>query len=151
MDLLALAAQAHVTLLNVALAAAAGVLLFSGVLAVALVAGRGVAPVAPALLDWLVVGTIVSVAAAGILGLPLFAGTGGPRDGLHVVYGIVALLALPLARSMGAGSPPDPADEPRPASSAGRPREELTAREAAWLAGGSIITLGVLFRLSSTG
>lgn len=129
MDPLALAAQAHAALLNVAAVAAGGVLILAAALALGLFAGRAVPQPLRALVDWLVIAAVLTVAVAAALGLPLLASTGGPRDGLHAVYGVVALLALPLARILGAG-PPRETDGPT-ADEAGEARGAPTVRSMA--------------------
>jgi hypothetical protein len=101
------------------------------------------------LIEVLIVAVPGVVALSAAAGLVLLAGTGGPRDGLHAVYGVVALVALPLTRILGAGPPPHD-DDPR-----GRPAEpastQLTRGPALWLVAGAAITLGALLRLAGTG
>ncbi|NJD26837.1 MAG: hypothetical protein FIA92_00885 [Chloroflexi bacterium] len=149
MDLVGLADQAHRALTVLAAVAAAGVL---GLSPLGLLVARSNRPVPPPLraaIDWLIVLVPLLVAAAAAFGLLLFVATAGPRDGLHAVYGAVALVGLPLARILGAGPPLDIDDDAgrAPAPAAG----ELTGRLVTWLVLGAIVTLGALLRLAGTG
>src|SRR5512138_560623 len=104
--LLALARGGHVVL-AVAVAVLVGL-----VTLVALGAGLRRKPPGERL-DLLLGITLVAAVLNGVLGLLLFPG-GGPADGLHVVYGIVAVVALPLARILAAGPPPEDDSAERP-------------------------------------
>ena len=50
-------------------------------------------------LVWVVIG----LALAGVLGLIVLVGSGPPDDLLHIVYGVLAVSALPLAAAIAAG------------------------------------------------
>jgi len=115
---------AHATLAIVVAVAAAATL----VAAIALRAGS--AP-ARGWVDRAILGALALVALDGLLGLTLVALGHAPTDLLHVVYGVAALLVLPVARY------------------AGRTRE--LRRRALWVAGGSVVLLGILLRLAQTG
>jgi hypothetical protein len=115
---------APATLARVVAVAAAATL----VAAIALRAGS--AP-ARAWVDRAILGALALVALDGLLGLTLVALGHAPTDLLHVVYGAAALLVLPVARY------------------AGRARE--LRRRALWVAGGSVVLLGILLRLAQTG
>jgi hypothetical protein len=149
MDLVGLAAQVHEALTAIAALSAVGVLVLASA---RLIVGRPDRPVGlplRAVIEWLVVAVPLLVALAGVVGLILLAGTGGPRDGLHAVYAVVAIVTLPLARVLGAGPPTDMVGEPSLAGDS--PSDELTRRLAAWLAVGALATLGALLRLTGTG
>jgi len=74
-----------------------------------------------------VIGLIVATALAGILG---FATGARPTDGLHLLYGGVAIVAIPVARSFRSGT---------------RPRDDLVVMV------GLLVLAGVLYRLFATG
>lgn len=82
-------------------------------------------------LDRTILAAIAVIALEGLLGLALVASGHAPTDLLHVVYGVAALLTLPLARWAG--------------------RSADLRRRALWVGGGSLILLGILFRLAQTG
>ncbi len=149
MDVLGLIAQFHQALTVLAALAAAGVLVLAPAGYILLRRDASPAPRIPAALDWLVLAVPLLAAFAAVLGIVLLAGTGGPRDGLHAVYGAVAVVTLPLARIMGAGPPPGP--EAEAADAARSAPAELTRQLAAWLALGALVTLGTLLRLAGTG
>lgn len=79
----------------------------------------------------LVVVTVVAVATVALLGLLTLAGGGAARDSLHLVYGTLAVAALPVAAIYAVGHP-------------------LLRRLVTWLAGGAAL-LALLLRLSQTG
>jgi hypothetical protein len=79
----------------------------------------------------LVVVTAVAVATVAVLGLLTLAGGGTARDSLHLVYGALAVAALPVAAIYAVGHP-------------------LLRRLVTWLAGGAAL-LVLLLRLSQTG
>jgi hypothetical protein len=149
MDLVALAGQAHGALHTVSVGGAGGMLVAASAAWLVTLRQRLVPGVLRALIEVLIVAVPGVVALSAAAGLVLLAGTGGPRDGLHAVYGVVALVALPLTRILGAGPPPHD-DDPR-----GRPAEpastQLTRGPALWLVAGAAITLGALLRLAGTG
>ncbi len=156
MEALALVAQVHAALLLAAAAAAGAVAALAPGLWLVFRRRPGPPWAARALLDWLIVAVVASVGLSAILGVLLFAGTGGPRDGLHVVYATVALVALPLARLMAAGPPADDVPPGR-RSTADQTQAtspvpgSLTGQLVAWLVAGGVATLGALLRLSGTG
>jgi hypothetical protein len=77
-------------------------------------------------------GAVVLVAlAAALLGLLLLATGSAPADPLHLVYGVVAVVALPLAAAFAAGR---------------RPRSQSLA-----LLLGAAVEIGVIVRLFQTG
>jgi hypothetical protein len=80
--------------------------------------------------DRAILATEAAVALALLAGLPELATGQGPRDGLHVVYAVVAIVALPVGRGWG-GLARGP--RPLPVGLAG------------------VILLGVLVRLAQTG
>ena len=60
-------------------------------------------------LDLAILAIEVVVLVGVVTGLLRFLATGGPDDGLHVLYAVVALGALPIARFWrGIGPPPSP-------------------------------------------
>ena len=65
-----------------------------------------------------------------VLGILLFAGGRRPRDTLHLVYAVAAVLVMPVAWSMVR-------------------REQSRAR--LYQLGGTVLLLGVIFRLATTG
>jgi hypothetical protein len=83
------------------------------------------------------VGDRLVLAALGATGLAALLGAGSvvtsrpPSDALHIVYGVVALAVLPIARYIG--------------------RAGSDRRRAAWLALGSAVQLAVFVRLLQTG
>ncbi len=74
---------------------------------------------------------VVGAAAAALLGLVLLVGGPGPGDPLHLVYGVVAVAALPVAVIAAAGR---------------RPRTQSLVLLAA-----ALVEVGVLVRLVQTG
>ena len=71
------------------------------------------------------------LAAQVLLGLVSYAAGGRPGENLHLVYGLAAVSFLPFAGFFAAEAPPKP---------------------RSWvLAGGGLLTLGVLFRSWATG
>jgi hypothetical protein len=80
--------------------------------------------------DGLILALIVATAAAALAGPILAVGGKAPLDPMHVLYGVVAVVAVPLARLAGARSP---------------------RRANAWIITGSLVTVGVLLRLWATG
>jgi hypothetical protein len=84
--------------------------------------------------SWIDRAILVALALVAIdllLGAVLLAVGHAPMDLLHVVYGGVALVVLPVARWAG--------------------RAGDVRRRALWVAGGSVVLLGVLLRLLQTG
>jgi hypothetical protein len=82
-------------------------------------------------LDRAILAALAVVAADAAIGLVLVASGHAPTDLLHVVYGAVAIVVLPLGRWAG--------------------RSTDLRRRALWLAGGSVVLLAVLARLAQTG
>ncbi len=76
-------------------------LLAAGWLAVTIAIGRPVARLAIINLAW-VTGL---VAIAALLGLVVLASGPGPHDALHLVYAVLAVVALPLTAWIAAGRP----------------------------------------------
>jgi hypothetical protein len=84
------------------------------------------------LVDRLILGGLLLVAAALALGPVLVLARGvGPADALHLVYAVVALLAMPLARL--------------------EAMRRRSARLGWWVCAGGLVTLGALLRLWATG
>jgi hypothetical protein len=82
-------------------------------------------------LDRLVLALLAATGVGAIVGIGVLVGVQPPSDGLHLVYGIVAVIAVPVARLI-----------------AGMRR---SARLGWWLAAGGLVTLGALLRLWATG
>jgi hypothetical protein len=89
---------------------------------------RGHSP--PALYPLLHRAAALFIAAEVILGAALFASGRRPHDGLHLLYAAAAILVMPLARSMVR-------------------RDKSKAR--LYQLGGTVLLLGVVFRLTATG
>lgn len=106
---------------------AAGLALVVGGLAVAASVRGAMARFA---MDRAILATEAVVAVAIVTGLVQLGATSGPRDGLHLLYAAVALLALPVARAWRGGRR---GPQPLP------------------LAIGALVLLGVLVRLAQTG
>jgi hypothetical protein len=123
-DLVAAAAVLHAWL--AAAAVLAGVAIT--VAAVAAVAGR---TVSRRLLDRLLLALLGTAGLAAVTGPVIWLGGRPPADPLHIVYGAVAVLALPIARA-----------------AAGRRPTGIVAR---WLLLGSLLTMGALLRVWMTG
>jgi heme A synthase len=77
-----------------------------------------------------------SVLAAGLIGAVMVAAGSRPGDPLHFLYGPAALIALPVAISVGAR-------KTRTGSS--------RFRRDVWTAGGGLVLLGIALRLFATG
>jgi len=75
-------------------------------------------------------GVVALLAAGALVGIMQLASGAAPREGLHLVYGAIALGILPLARSFAGG----------------RPR-----RDAALMAAAYLVLAVVLYRLFTTG
>ncbi len=118
------------------IAAAAGI---AAVAAASVGALVGVGPVrghtARLWLDRLVLAVLVLVAANVVLGgaLAILAvgGRSGPADPLHLVYAVVALIALPVLRL--------------------EAMRRRSTRVGWWVSAGGLVTLGALLRLWATG
>lgn len=87
--------------------------------------------------DRIVLGLLAAVGTAELLGLIVLAGGSGPSDPLHLLYGVVALVAIPIAWAF-AGR----------AASVG---PMARTRRDAWLAVAAAVMLGVELRLFMTG
>jgi len=142
MDLVASAVQVHELLNLVVGGGAAAVLL----LTVPMVLGVERARFA---IDWIILGVATFAGAGSIAGLVVLAGSGGPRDVLHLAYAVLVLVALPVARVLGArsGTERESTIAPGPCAAI-RLRH---ARLAAWLIGGAVTTLAAQLRLAATG
>lgn len=116
--------QAHGWLAIVVLLAAVAAL----VGAIALRAGRRDAH---RWVDRAILAALAVIALDGLLGLGLVALGHAPTDLLHVVYGVAALVVLPVARWA--------------------ERSADRRRRALWIAGGSLVLIGILVRLAQTG
>jgi hypothetical protein len=126
----------RVTPVHVTLAAIAGGGTVTLLLAAALAAaGR---PIARTLVDALLVIVLTAIVAGAATGGVLLAVGPGPADVLHALYAGVAVVALPIARVVGARREPP----------VGRSASRAIGR---WLVAGSLVTLGVLLRLWMTG
>jgi heme A synthase len=77
-----------------------------------------------------------SVLAAGLIGAVMLATGSRPGDPLHFLYGPAALIALPVAISVGAR---------RTGTGSSRVRRDV------WTAGGGLVLLGIALRLFATG
>jgi hypothetical protein len=82
-------------------------------------------------LDRAILAVLALVAANVLLGLGFVALGHAPTDLLHVVYAAAALVVLPATRWAG--------------------RAGDLRRRGLWVAGGSIVLLGILLRLAQTG
>jgi hypothetical protein len=87
--------------------------------------------------DRTVLGVIAVVGLAELLGLLVLAGGERPSDPLHLLYGVAALIALPVAWALG--------------GRAARDAATARARRDAWLAVAAAVLLGVELRLFMTG
>jgi hypothetical protein len=88
--------------------------------------GRAPLPIYPLLHQAAAMLIVIQLA----LGILLFAGGRRPRDNLHLVYAAAAILVMPVARSMVR-------------------RDQAKAR--LYQLGGTVLLLGVVFRLATTG
>jgi hypothetical protein len=86
--------------------------------------------------DRAVLAALGGVLAADLIGAVLLVTGSRPADPLHFVYGAAALIALPVAISVGARG-----------AGAGSSR----VRRDAWTAGGGLVLLGIMLRLFATG
>lgn len=89
---------------------------------------RGQAP--PAIYSWIHRAAAAVIFAQVLVGAVLFAIGRRPQSNLHVVYALAAVLVMPVARSL-----------------AGRAH----SRAHIYQLGGTVLLLGVIFRLSTTG
>jgi hypothetical protein len=81
--------------------------------------------------DRLVLAVLATTGLAALLGAGVALTSRAPSDALHLVYGVVALVVLPIARYVG--------------------RAGSDRRRAGWLALGSVVQLAVYARLLQTG
>ena len=95
-------------------------------------------PILRTLVDALLVIVLTAIVAGAATGGVLLAVGPGPADVLHALYAGVAVVALPIARVVGARRDPP----------AGRTTSRGIGR---WLVAGSLVTLGILLRLWMTG
>jgi hypothetical protein len=124
----------HQTLGTIALGAA--VLLAASAILAAAAHGRAAGPWLGVITEWLAVGLWCLVAVTLGLGALRLLGGDRPDDPLHLMYGLVALAILPVAAALGVR--------------AERGRGPRRARYL-WIAGGSLVLVGVLVRLIQTG
>jgi hypothetical protein len=80
--------------------------------------------------DRLVLAVLAATGLASLAGVLLAVTTRPPSDALHLIYGVVAFLMLPIARYIG--------------------RSGSARRRAGWLAAGSLVLLAVYARLLQT-
>jgi peptidoglycan/LPS O-acetylase OafA/YrhL len=97
-----------------------------------LVAGWSFAARRPASrwIDRLIMATLVAVALAVLAGAGVWIAQGPPADPLHLVYGALALIVLPVARYLG--------------------RAGSVRQRSGFVAGGCLVMAGVLYRLWTT-
>ena len=151
-DPAALIADLH----GLAALAVAGLLALVGVAAAAAALGAGVSR---RLVDRLLLGYLVAIAVAVLLGPALLVAGRAPADPLHLVYAAVALGALPVTRVLGARPrtvrvASARSASPSPGTDAGPPtarRGSVGTRLGRWLLLGGVVTLGSLLRLWMTG
>lgn len=115
--------QLHAWLGPALIAASLAVAVIAGIVALL---GRGAGWI-----EHVRIGLTVAVAVEIALGAVLYATGDRPAETLHLVYGVVALGALPFASSFASEAPP-------------RPRYVVLAFAA-------LVTAGVLWRLTATG
>jgi len=87
--------------------------------------------------DRIVLGVLALVGLAELLGLLILAGGERPSDSLHLLYGVAALIVLPVAWGLGGRT-------------AGGATTARTHRDA-WLVVGAAVMLAVELRLFMTG
>jgi hypothetical protein len=87
--------------------------------------------------DRIILGLLAVVGVAEVLGLIVLAGGNGPSDPLHLVYGVAALVAIPIAWTW--------------AGRAARDVAVARTRRDAWLAVAATVMLGIELRLFMTG
>jgi hypothetical protein len=90
------------------------------------------------IVDAEVVMVLVAVGVGAVSGLVLPTQGPGPTDPLHALYAVAVLVAVPVARIVGARR--DPSRGIDTGRGLGR-----------WLAAGGLVTAGLLFRLAQTG
>ena len=117
-----------------ALATATAVVVL-GIIALAAAIGASVSRTA---LDRLVLAAILAAAFAAASGLAVLGIGRVPGDPLHLLYGIAAIVVLPIARALVS----------RRTRRGSLPTAQGLGR---WLLTGSLVTLGVLLRLAMTG
>jgi hypothetical protein len=86
--------------------------------------------------DRAVLAALLLVAAAGVVGLTMLVSGSQPTESVHLLYGPVAFLCLPIAISVGARVS---------AGHASRLRRDI------WTAGGGLVLVGIGLRLVATG
>jgi hypothetical protein len=86
--------------------------------------------------DRAVLAVLLLIAAAGLVGLAMLNGGAHPADPLHLLYGLAAIVCLPIAIAVGARLS---------AGQASRLRRDL------WTAGGALVLVGLGLRLVATG
>lgn len=89
------------------------------------------------LVDRLVIGTVLAILVAAGVGLAIVAAGGRPADALHLLYGALAAITVPVAWAL-----------------AGRPvpeRGPIRRRRDAWVALAGLVLLGIEARLFMTG
>jgi hypothetical protein len=86
--------------------------------------------------DRAVLGALLVLVAAGLVGIALLLGGSRPVDPLHLLYGPAAAVCVPVAIWIGALTSGD---------GASRRRRDM------WTAGGGLVLLGLVLRLFATG
>ena len=89
------------------------------------------------LVDRLLLGVLFATGTASLVGLVIVAGGHRPTDGLHLLYGVLAVAAAPLGWAIGGRS-------------AVRRRASRQRRDA-WIALSAVVLLAVELRLVMTG
>ncbi len=103
-----------------------------GLVALAVAAAAALGRASRLAIDRAILGVIAAVGVAGLVGLGVAATGDGPADGLHWLYGPIALVSLPVARYL--------AGTRRPSRRIGQ-----------FVAIGALVLLAALLRLFMTG
>jgi hypothetical protein len=91
--------------------------------------------------DRLVLAVVAIIGANDALGAALMAGGSRPADPLHLLYGVAAIVTLPLGWLLGGRRRPGPVAGPA----------VDRVRRDAWLVAATIVLLGIELRLFATG
>jgi hypothetical protein len=86
--------------------------------------------------DRAVLAELLLVAAAGLVGIARLVSGSNPADPLHLVYGLSAILCLPILIVIGVRASPGHASR---------------LRRDVWTAGAGIVLVGIVLRLFATG